>query len=185
MFLVPLDSTREWYRFHHLFRDLLRFRLRAEHPELESLLLHKAADWHLHHGNADLAVESLMSARDWDAALELILARGSEVFERGEMATVIRWLEQHSRARAGRPARGESAPGLLLRAWRGRPQPPRTSCAACRVHPTASRGEAACAQVFLASLAQFRANHELSIDMAEEALVMLDDLTRTSRCRPS
>ena len=35
MFLVPLDSTREWYRFHHLFRDLLRFRLRAEDPELE------------------------------------------------------------------------------------------------------------------------------------------------------
>ena len=43
MFLVPLDTSREWYRFHHLFRDLLRFRLRAEDPELESHLLHKAA----------------------------------------------------------------------------------------------------------------------------------------------
>ncbi len=36
MFLVPLDDRREWYRFHHLFRDLLRFRLRAEDPGAES-----------------------------------------------------------------------------------------------------------------------------------------------------
>ena len=43
MFLVPLDGRREWYRFHHLFRDLLRFRLRAEDPGAERRLLELAA----------------------------------------------------------------------------------------------------------------------------------------------
>ena len=111
MFLVPLDSSREWYRFHHLFRDLLRFRLRAEHPELESRLLHKAAEWHLQRGNADVAVECLMSARDWDAALRPDPCPG--------LGGVRAWgdgygdpLAQHcSRVRAGRSPRGEPASG--------------------------------------------------------------------------
>jgi LuxR family maltose regulon positive regulatory protein len=176
MFLVPLDSTREWYRFHHLFRDLLRFRLRAEDPELETLLLHRAADWYLDHGRADWAVESLMSARDWDAALELILARGSEVFERGEMATVIRWLGNIPEfVRADRhPVNLLLA---LLKGMEGQAASAEDMLRRVRTHPTATRGEAACAQAFLASLAQWRANHALTIEMAEDALTMLDDLT--------
>ncbi len=176
MFLVPLDSSREWYRFHHLFRDLLRFRLRAEHPELESHLLHKAAQWHLQRGNADVAVECLMSARDWEAALRLILARGSEVFERGEMATAIRWLSTVPEFVRADHHEVNLLLGLL-QGTEGQAAAAEDILRRVRVHPTATRGEAACAQVFLASLAQFRANHEMSIDMAEEALVMLDDLS--------
>jgi len=176
MFLVPLDSGREWYRFHHLFRDLLRFRLRAENPELESLLLHRAAEWHLEHGNADLAVECLMSARDWDAALDLIGARGSEVFERGEMATAIRWLNNIPEFVRANRHKVNLLLGLLL-GTEGQAAAAEDVTRRVRVHPSASPGEAACAQVFLASLAQFRANQELSIEMAEEALVMLDNLS--------
>jgi LuxR family transcriptional regulator, maltose regulon positive regulatory protein len=176
MFLVPLDSGREWYRFHHLFRDLLRFRLRAENPELESLLLHRAAEWHLEHGNADLAVECLMSARDWDAALDLIGARGSEVFERGEMATAIRWLNNIPEFVRADRHKVNLLLGLLL-GTEGQAAAAEDVTRRVRVHPSASPGEAACAQVFLASLAQFRANQELSIEMAEEALVMLDNLS--------
>jgi LuxR family transcriptional regulator, maltose regulon positive regulatory protein len=176
MFLVPLDSTREWYRLHHLFRDLLRFRLRAENPKLESLLLHRAADWYVAHDRTDSAVESLVSARDWDAALELILARGSEVFERGEMATVIRWLGTIPEV-----VRADRHPVnllfALLKGMEGQAASAEDILRRVRTHPTASRGEAACAQAFLASLAQWRANHEMTIEMADEALVMLDDLT--------
>jgi LuxR family transcriptional regulator, maltose regulon positive regulatory protein len=176
MFLVPLDSTREWYRFHHLFRDLLRFRLRAEDPELEVQLLHKAAAWHLHHGETDLAVECLLSARDWDAALELILSRGSEVFERGEMSTAIRWLS--TIPDVARIDRHEVNLLLgMLQGTEGQGAAAEDTVRRVRAHPGATRGEAACAQTFLASLVQFRANHQLSIDMAEEALAMLDDLT--------
>jgi LuxR family maltose regulon positive regulatory protein len=158
-----------------LFRDLLRFRLRAEDPELESVLLHKVADWHLDHGSADAAVECLMSARDWNAALELILARGSEVFERGEMATVIRWLGS-----IPEPVRADRLEVnlllALLKGTEGQAAEAEDITRRIRNHPTASRGEAACAQAFLASLAQWRSNHDLSIAMAEEALAMLEDL---------
>jgi len=176
MFLIPLDTTREWYRFHHLFRDLLRFRLRAEDPELRSLLLHRAADWHLDHGDSDAAVECLMSARAWEAALDLILARGSEVFERGEMATVIRWL-----GNVPESVRAERHQVNLLFAFlkgtEGQAASAEDMLRRIRTDPTASPGEAACAQAFLASLAQWRAQHDLTIQMADEALVMLDHLT--------
>jgi LuxR family maltose regulon positive regulatory protein len=176
MFLVPLDSNREWYRFHHLFRDLLRFQLRAEDPDLESLLLHKAAEWHLDHGGADLAVECLLSARDWDAALNLIHARGSEIFERGEMATAIRWLNNIPESVRAEQHDVNLLLGLLL-GTEGQAAAAEDITRRVRVAPSATRGEAACAQAFLATLVQFRANTGLSIAMAEEALAMLDDLS--------
>ena len=175
MFLVPLDSGREWYRFHHLFRDLLRFRLRAEDRSLEAILLHKTAAWHLEHGNTDQAVECLLSARDWDSALELVLSRGSEVFERGEMATVIRWIDRIPES--VRADRHEVNLLLaLLKGMEGQAAAAEDITRQVRTHPTASRGEAACAQAFLASLAQWRSNHDMSIAMALEALTMLEDL---------
>ena len=116
-----------------------------------------------------------MSARDWDAALDLILARGSEVFERGEMATAIRWLSNIPEFVRADQHEVNLLLGLLL-GTEGQAAAAEDVTRRVRVDPSASRGEAACAQVFLASLAQFRANHEMSIEMAEEALVMLDDL---------
>jgi LuxR family maltose regulon positive regulatory protein len=95
MFLVALDGARETFRFHHLFRDLLRYRLRAEGPEgiaEEARLLRRAADYHLARGELSPAIEYLLRARDWDRALDAIMARGSDVFEHGEMSTVIRWI---------------------------------------------------------------------------------------------
>ena len=94
MFLVPLDTRRQWFRFHHLFRDMLRFKLRAEQPGAEARLLNRAAPWHLDRGDVSTALEYLLRAGNWDNALDVIMARGSEVFEKGEMATVIRWISE-------------------------------------------------------------------------------------------
>ena len=60
MFLVPLDTRRVWFRFHHLFQDMLRFKLRAEKPELEAKLLKLAATWHLERGDLSLGLEYLL-----------------------------------------------------------------------------------------------------------------------------
>ncbi len=94
MFLVALDDRRAWFRFHSLFRDLLRYRLRAAAPDVERALLRKAARWHVDQGDWDHAVEYLLRAQSWDEAYDLIRARGHEVYERGEMLTMIRWIEQ-------------------------------------------------------------------------------------------
>lgn len=92
MFLVPLDTRREWFRFHHLFRDLLRYHLRAEEPGAESTLLAGAADWYLARADVQRAVEYLLRAREWERALMMVRTRGAEIFERGELRTVIRWM---------------------------------------------------------------------------------------------
>jgi LuxR family transcriptional regulator, maltose regulon positive regulatory protein len=175
MFLVPLDDRRQWYRFHHLFRDLLRFRLRAEDPGAEARLLGQAADWHLRRGEMSPAVEYLTRAERWQDALDLIMARGSEVFEHGEMATVIHWIGAvPENARSGR--RDIS---LLLGVLKGAEgQAPGAEDVLRRVvaDPGASPGERAGAQVFLASLAQWRPNPDTSIQMAVQALAMLGGL---------
>ena len=175
MFLVPLDDHREWFRFHHLFRDLLRFRLRAEDPGAEARLIGQAADWHLRRGEVSPAVEYLIRARKWQEALDLIVARSSEVFERGEMATVIRWIgEVPENARSGR--RDVSLLLGMLKGAEG--QTPGAEDVLRRVvaDPGASPGERTCAQAFLASLVQWRPNPHTSIDMAVQALDMLGRL---------
>ena len=92
MFVLALDAHREQFRFHHLFRDLLRYRLRTEDAAEEARLLARAGEFHLDRGELAPAVEYFLRARDWDRALDAIMTRGSDVFERGEMRTVIRWI---------------------------------------------------------------------------------------------
>lgn len=78
MFLVPLDSHREWFRFHRLFSDLLRSRLRAEDPAGELKILTAAADWHLASGRVKPAMEYLLRAQAWDDAMEAMLSDGAD-----------------------------------------------------------------------------------------------------------
>jgi LuxR family transcriptional regulator, maltose regulon positive regulatory protein len=175
MFLVPLDTHREWFRFHHLFRDLLRFRLRAEDPPAEARLLGQAAAWHLERGQVNSAVEYLLRARDWEAALDVILSLGSQVFERGEMATVIRWI-----ARIPESARSERLNVNLLlgglQVAEGQAAGAEDVLRRVATDPRASRGQRACAQTLRAALAQCRPRPETSVTMANQALAMLDEL---------
>ncbi|HEY5888891.1 MAG TPA: LuxR C-terminal-related transcriptional regulator [Acidimicrobiales bacterium] len=92
LFIRPLDGRRQWYGYHPLFRDLLRFELRATRPGVEEDLLHRAAAWHLEQGEADDAAEYLLRANDWAAVIALARAEGGRYFERGEATSVLRWL---------------------------------------------------------------------------------------------
>jgi LuxR family maltose regulon positive regulatory protein len=175
MFLVALDTRREWFRFHHLFRDLLRFRLQAEDPPAEALLLRRAADWHFARGRSDAGVEYLLRAKDWSGALEVILNSGSEVFERGEMATVIGWIRRiPESARSGRRDVSLLLGALLL--TEGQAAEAEDILRRVTIDPGASPGERACAQCSLAALAQWRPRPEFTISAATRALEMLTDL---------
>jgi LuxR family maltose regulon positive regulatory protein len=92
MFVVAVADAAGAYRFHHLFRDLLRYRLRASDPAAEAALLRTAADWYMARGMLPAAIEALLEGRHWESALELIITRGRDVYEKGETATVARWL---------------------------------------------------------------------------------------------
>jgi len=109
LFLVPLDDVRGWWRYHHLFADLLRARLRQELPGRIRELHHNAAAWCEQHGLADDAVRHALGAGDPAWAARLIEQHFDALFYlRGEGATVQGWLTSLPAALVG------SRPRLLL-----------------------------------------------------------------------
>jgi LuxR family transcriptional regulator, maltose regulon positive regulatory protein len=93
LLVVPLDRQRAWYRYHPLFRELLRGELERDAPELVGDLTRRAAHWCGDHGLAEAAVDYAMDAGDAD-----LVARGVEqatigVYRSGRLATVQRWFD--------------------------------------------------------------------------------------------
>jgi LuxR family maltose regulon positive regulatory protein len=93
LFLVPLDHRREWYRYHHLFAQLLRLELAAGEPALVATLHRRAAAWHRQAGNLDAAIGHASAAGQFDEAAALIARHWLTYWRRGQRATVARWLD--------------------------------------------------------------------------------------------
>ena len=93
LFLVPLDEVRGWWRYHHLFADLLRARLQQEQPGQVVQLHRNAAAWYEGHGLPDDAVRHAVAAGEMVWAARLIEQHFDAVYSlRGEGATLQRWL---------------------------------------------------------------------------------------------
>jgi LuxR family maltose regulon positive regulatory protein len=93
LFIVPLDESRQWHRYHRLFAELLRHRLRTVAPEDHVASLHKrASQWYEAHGFPSEAVHHALRARDWERAATLIAEASDALMKRGEMVTVLRWF---------------------------------------------------------------------------------------------
>jgi LuxR family maltose regulon positive regulatory protein len=75
-FVVAIGSRREWYRYHPLFAELLRYELRREAPHKVAKLRHRAAHWYAGHGLPVDAIEQAVAVRDWGYAAELIAEHG-------------------------------------------------------------------------------------------------------------
>ena len=93
LFLVPLDEVRGWWRYHHLFADLLRVRLRQELPGRAAALHRNAAGWHEQGSLADDAIRHAVAAGEMSWAARLIEQHfDARFYLQGEEATVQRWL---------------------------------------------------------------------------------------------
>ena len=92
LFLVPLDEVRGWWRYHHLFADLLRARLAAEQPGRAVALHRAAAAWCQEHDLADDAVAHALAAGDAAWAARLVERHVETLLGRSEGATLRRWL---------------------------------------------------------------------------------------------
>ena len=93
LFLIPLDEVRGWWRYHHLFADLLRARLRQDQPGRVPELHRNAAAWCEEHGLAHDAIRHAVAAGEMVWAARLIERHFDTVYmSRGEGATVERWL---------------------------------------------------------------------------------------------
>ncbi len=112
LFLMPLDEVRGWWRYHHLFADLLRARLQAGQPGEVARLHRNAAAWYEEHGLADDAIRHATAVGEMTWAVRLIERYADEFLLRSEGATVQRWL-------SALPAElATSRPRLLLaQAW--------------------------------------------------------------------
>ena len=92
LLLVPLDRRGDWYRYHHLFRDMLLAELDRQEPDLMPILRRRAAQWYERNGEPEEALEYWMKAGEVDSAAGLIGAMTFVAYQRGKVATVERWL---------------------------------------------------------------------------------------------
>src|SRR4051812_4057010 len=94
LFLVPIDRDREWYRYHRLFRDVLRRDLAAREPKMVGVLHERAADWYEAHGQPEAALEHAHARGDTRRAARILAAIAVPVYHSGRGKTVERWLER-------------------------------------------------------------------------------------------
>jgi LuxR family maltose regulon positive regulatory protein len=92
LFLTPLDASRQWFRYHYLFRDLLLSELRRHEPAAELALLARASDWHEARGEWEPAVEYSHAAGRLDRTATLIAGHALELYRDGRIATLERWF---------------------------------------------------------------------------------------------
>ena len=95
LFIVPLDNERRWYRYHHLFADVLRMHLMAEQPDQVSALHRRASEWYEHNGSADNAIRHALAAEDFERAATLVELAVPEMRRNRQEATVteLGWLK--------------------------------------------------------------------------------------------
>jgi len=92
LFLVPLDADRRWYRYHHLFADLLRRRLRQIRPESVAELHRRACEWYRQNGDDGEAIEHALHAEDFEQAADLLEEHIDALWARGESSKLQSWL---------------------------------------------------------------------------------------------
>jgi LuxR family maltose regulon positive regulatory protein len=93
LFIIPLDNERRWYRYHHLFAELLRTRLARAYPDQITELHRRASDWHANNGFPYEAITHALIVQDWTRAAEVIERFSDELPMRGESNTRLAWFE--------------------------------------------------------------------------------------------
>ena len=92
LLLVPLDRRGQWYRYHHLFRDMLRAELERTEPGLVPVLRRRAAGWCQGNGLPEEALEHSMAAGDVEAAACLVDELSVPTYKQARIATLQRWF---------------------------------------------------------------------------------------------
>ena len=93
LLLVPLDRRGQWYRYHHLFRDMLLAELERLEPGLIPVLRRRAATWCLRNGRPEEALEYSIAAADVESAAQLVETLCMPTYYQGRRTTPQRWLQ--------------------------------------------------------------------------------------------
>jgi LuxR family transcriptional regulator, maltose regulon positive regulatory protein len=93
LFLVPLDHRREWWRYHHLFRDLLRRELEEHEPDRVPVLHRRAAAWYEAHGDPESALLHAHAGGDGESAARILSSIALDVHHSGRVGALESWLD--------------------------------------------------------------------------------------------
>ena len=94
LFIIPLDDQRCWYRYHHLFADLLKQRLMIKQADLVTKLHRRASQWFANKGFNNEAVEHALAAKDYEQAARLIEIVAESDWDRAQGSQVMRWCRR-------------------------------------------------------------------------------------------
>ena len=92
LFLVPLDDRRRWYRYHHLFADVLRAHLLDEQPDQVPELHRRASEWYERNGERSEAIRHALAAEDFPRAADLVELAVPAMRQGRQEAAVLGWL---------------------------------------------------------------------------------------------
>jgi LuxR family maltose regulon positive regulatory protein len=172
IFIVPLDTRRQWYRYHHLFADLLRRRLQQSQPDQIGELQRRASAWHEENGQITEAIEYALSADDYERAAGMVEQIAEQTLMRSEVGTFLRWIEalpeEHIRRR----------PNLCIyQAWAllisgGSLERVQSLLREAESHPQGGL-DSAVAHVFRALSATFMGDTKSSLENSQRALALL------------
>ena len=121
LLVMPLDHRREWYRYHHLFRELLSTELRRREPELVPELHLRAAAWCEANGMPETAIEHAQAAGDADRVARVTLNVANPVWASGRADTVLRWMKWFEDQGLVERYPGIAVHGALMFALMGQP----------------------------------------------------------------
>jgi LuxR family maltose regulon positive regulatory protein len=93
LYVFPLDDELRWYRYHHLFKDLLQHSLSSTHPEMLPVLHRRASEWYEREDLFMLAITHALKGQDYDRAARLIERRAGEIEMQGEFTTYLGWMD--------------------------------------------------------------------------------------------
>ena len=94
LFIIPLDSQRRWYRYHHLFADVLYNRLEdSTSPEVIRTFHQRASRWYEENGFLVEAVEHALAAEDFENVLRLVEIGSMEILMRGQQSLLLKWRD--------------------------------------------------------------------------------------------
>ena len=93
LFVVPLDDEGKWYRYHHLFAEVLQGRLEQTNRELVSDLQCRAGKWYASQGMMEEAVRHTLAGNDYEGAAQLIEIVAGKMLRRGSGSSLIHWLD--------------------------------------------------------------------------------------------
>jgi LuxR family maltose regulon positive regulatory protein len=101
LFLIPLDEDGHWYRYHHLFSDLLRHRLHREQPQLEAELHLRACAWYEQNELLSEALSHALASGNDQRVARLVEENSMAMMDRNVSATLLRWLNAQAYKEAG------------------------------------------------------------------------------------